>query len=69
MGLGCVEFKEIDSSGNYVFERNQKDFEPREVDQPLRSLLTAEEVERLAFGKHPAGGTVVICALPMNSEG
>src|SRR5262245_29832372 len=38
--LGCVEFKEIDSSGNYVFEKNQKDFEPREVDQPLRYALS-----------------------------
>ncbi|MDW8244788.1 MAG: hypothetical protein RMJ88_16390 [Thermogemmata sp.] len=38
--LGCVEFKEIDSQGNYVFERNHKDFEPRDVDQPLRYGLS-----------------------------
>ncbi|MCZ2340828.1 MAG: hypothetical protein LC104_03420 [Bacteroidales bacterium] len=38
--LGCVEFKEIDSSDNYVFERNHRDFEPREVDQPLRYALS-----------------------------
>ena len=38
--LGCVEFKEIDPEGNYVFERNHRDFEPREVDQPLRYALS-----------------------------
>ena len=38
--LGCVEFKEIDQDGNYVFERNHRDFEPREVDQPLRYALS-----------------------------
>ncbi len=32
--LGCVEFKEIDREGNFVFVRNHKEFEPREVDQP-----------------------------------
>jgi hypothetical protein len=37
--LGCVEFKEIDSNGNYIFERNRKKFEPRDVDQPLRYAL------------------------------
>lgn len=37
--LGCVEFKEIDQDGNFVFERTRKDFEPREVDQPLRYAL------------------------------
>jgi GTPase SAR1 family protein len=37
--LGCVEFKKIDSKGNYIFDRNHRDFEPREVDQPLRYAL------------------------------
>jgi len=37
--LGCVEFKKIDSEGNYIFDRNHRDFEPREVDQPLRYAL------------------------------
>jgi hypothetical protein len=38
--LGCVEFKEIDQDGSFIFERNHKDFEPREVDQPLRYALS-----------------------------
>lgn len=38
--LGCVEFKEIDDDGNFIFERNHGDFEPREVDQPLRYGLS-----------------------------
>jgi hypothetical protein len=38
--LGCVEFKEIDGDGNFVFERTHKDFEPSEVDQPLRYGLS-----------------------------
>ncbi len=38
--LGCVEFKEIDQDRNFVFERNHNEFEPREVDQPLRYALS-----------------------------
>lgn len=37
--LGCVEFKEIDPDGNFIFERNHNEFAPREVDQPLRYAL------------------------------
>jgi hypothetical protein len=37
--LGCVEFKEIDN-GNFVFERTNQAFQPREVDQPLRYALS-----------------------------
>jgi hypothetical protein len=38
--LGCVEFKEIDPEGNFVFVRNHQDFAPRDVDQPLRYALS-----------------------------
>ena len=38
--MGCVEFKEIDDRGNYVFERKGEHFKPEEVDQPLRYALS-----------------------------
>lgn len=38
--LGCVEFREIDKNGNFIFERVNKDFHPRDVDQPLRYALS-----------------------------
>jgi hypothetical protein len=38
--LGCVEFKEIDQDGNFIFERINKNFQPRDVDQPLRYALS-----------------------------
>lgn len=38
--LGCVEFKEIDQEGNFIFEKNWAGFAPRDVDQPLRYALS-----------------------------
>jgi hypothetical protein len=38
--LGCVEFKEIDQDGKFKFERVNKDFQPRDVEQPLRYALS-----------------------------
>jgi len=37
--LNCVEFKELDEQGSFVFVRNRGELRPKDVDQPLRYAL------------------------------